>query len=382
MSASDHRSAIRRVPWGLVGALLLILLAERALSRRIKAFTTETAGCWKYAATTARTTASRSEILGFGDSLMKYGFQPRVIEARTGRSAFNLAVYGGPPSHDYLSLRRVLDAGGKPAALVVCFQPIHFGSGPRYHAREFAEGVSANEAIDLAWSSSDPGLFGWLMVDRSLSSARARFEIRTRIVSSLKGDSGDDWATVQEIFHRNWTRNRGAHTHMDVPHAPEGIAAIARARALYGSRIESPDLDQVHLKYIRRFLDLAGERGIPVVWVLPPMLPEVRARMDEIGLTTIETELVELMRAAYPGLLVLDGRDAGYTAPAFCDDAVHLNRTGANAFSRDLADVLRHHLGNPVTNSPIAKLPRYRPGPMEATMEDFAHSSKVVKLRR
>jgi hypothetical protein len=37
-------------------------------------------------------------VLAFGDSIVKFGFVPRVIEAEAGLSAYNLATDGGPPA--------------------------------------------------------------------------------------------------------------------------------------------------------------------------------------------------------------------------------------------------------------------------------------------
>lgn len=368
----------RRIPSGLIGSMLLVVAVERSFGPTIADLMSETVDCWRYSATSARTIATRCEILGFGDSLMKFGFQPRVIEARTGRSAFNLAVYGGPPSQDFLSLQRVIMAGGKPTALVVGFQAIHFGKEPRFHAREFAEAISASEAFQLAWTSSDPGLFGWLTVDRLLSSARARYEIRSRIVASLAGENRSDPGLVRAIFRRNWMMSRGAHVQSEDPRAPTGMAAVARALELYPWTMNPPSPDAVELQYIRKFLDLALERRIPVFWVIPPMLPEIRDRMEEIGLATITTNLAAQMRAEYSNVVVIDGRASKYDASAFCADAVHLNSKGANAMSRDLAIVIRRHFAEPKNQPAVVALPEYHAGDPEVGLEDFAHSSKVV----
>lgn len=375
-----NRAGWRSLPWGLVGALVLIVGVERTISRKIASVTTEVASCWSFAAKAASHEAAQSEILGFGDSLMKYGFQPKVIEARTGRTAYNLAAYGGPPSRDYLLLKRVLDAGGKPSALVVCFQVVHMGSGPRFHVRHFAESVTPAEALDLTWSSRDPGLFAWMMLSRVVPSIRTRFEIRGNVMTALN-QQGIDWTSLYYPFRRNWHRARGAHVHPEEPHAPDDDAvAKARAAELYSGHFADLSAQHpVHEDYIRRFLDLAEERKIPVIWLMPPMLPALEERQKDVGLADLTTALAKRMRDAYPNLIVVDGRGQGYNAGAFCPDAVHLNRRGATALSRDLAELIRGRLGEPSSTSSWVSLPSYRPGTMDLDLEDLTRSRLVLK---
>lgn len=371
---------LKHLPWGMVGMLALVCGVERSISRHRADVTTETASNYEFAATSAVGEALGSEILGFGDSLMKFGFLPKVIEARTGRRAYNLAAYGGPPSRDYLLLKRVLDAGGKPSALVVCFQVVHMGATPRFHARRFAEFVTAAEALDLAWSARDPGLFGWLMVGRNLPSLRARFELRGNLMTALQGH-GLRWADVYYPMRRNWKQSRGAHIAAAEPHAP-GEPELARARALelypdfyYDLSSRKP----VEEQYIRRFLDLAAERNIPVYWTIPPEPPAVEVRQTEVHVTAITDGLLKRMSDAYPNLVIVDGRGQGYDPSAFSSDDVHLNRVGANAFSRDVADVIRHRQGNPSPASSRVALPRYRAGSMVADLEDYDQSAAVLR---
>lgn len=370
--------SMRKLPLGFIGAIVLIVCVERTISSKITSVTTEVASCWSFAAKAAGREAKDSEILGFGDSLMKYGFQPKVIEARTGRSAYNLAAFNGPPSRDYLMLKRVLDAGGNPSAIVACFQVVHFGSGPRFHARQFAESVTLAETLDLAWTTSDPSLFAWLMLSRHVPSIRARFELRGNLMTALTGQ-GMNWAEIYAIFRRNWNQSRGAHIGADEPHAPESTAALARAKELYGGKFEDLHAQTpVHEVYIHRFLDLADSHKIPVIWLIPPMLPEVEDRQREVGLTQLTTELAQRMKRAHPAITVIDGRGKGYDAKAFCTDAVHLNRRGAYALSRDLGDLLRHRLGGSFREESWVSLPPYRPGTPDVEMEDMAQSREIV----
>jgi hypothetical protein len=91
------------------------------------------------------------------------------------------------------------------------------------------------------------------------------------------------------------------------------------------------------------------------------------------------------MSAKYPQITVVDARSKGYDAEAFCSDAVHLNRRGANALSREIGDILRHRLGGSSKEATWVSLPLYRPGPFEVDLEDMNRSRAVirdVKVRR
>ena len=80
---------------------------------------------WAYGGRAASRRAPDAEILCFGDSMIKFGMAPRVLEDRLGRRAFNLALYAGSPTASYFLLRRPLESGAKPAAVLVDFQPRH-----------------------------------------------------------------------------------------------------------------------------------------------------------------------------------------------------------------------------------------------------------------
>ena len=371
-------AAWRRLPLGLLGALLMIVVVERAIAGRMIAVTTHVASSWGFAAEAARGDGARSEILGFGDSLIKFGFLPQIIQKRTGRTAYNLAALAGPSSRDYQILKRVLDAGGKPSAIVVCIQVVHLGSGPRSHVRHFAESVTLAEALDLAWTSRDPGLFASLMIERRVPSIRARFEIRGNLMRALRGEEGV-WTPLFYPLRRNWNRSRGAHIVPEEHHSPDDPAAAeAHARELYPYDFaDVSDQVPVHEIYIRRFLNLAAQRKIPVFWVLPPMLPAVEDRQQRVALTALSTALARRVQVWYPEVVVVDGRERGYDAGAFVD-GVHLNRRGAYVFSRDLADMLRHRLNETSSANLWVLLPRYRPSTMEVELEDTTQSTAAL----
>src|SRR5262249_55758659 len=132
-AAPPGRVRLRGWPTGLIGSLGLILLLDPIIAGLPTGDNgrSRLAVSWQAALRTATEPDSRAEILCFGDSLIKLGILPRVLEARVGLSAYNLSVLGGqPPTSDYL-LRRILERGHVPRALIVDFSPLMLGLDPR-----------------------------------------------------------------------------------------------------------------------------------------------------------------------------------------------------------------------------------------------------------
>ena len=105
-------------PSGLIGAVGLILAIE-ALVGQTGGTTqprTRLSSSYQSAVQAASGPEGRADILCFGDSLVKLGILPRVLEARLGSSAYNLAVLGGQAPGSYFLLRRVLEHGHRPRA--------------------------------------------------------------------------------------------------------------------------------------------------------------------------------------------------------------------------------------------------------------------------
>ncbi|HEV3120959.1 MAG TPA: hypothetical protein VGY53_03615, partial [Isosphaeraceae bacterium] len=89
ISSSFHSS--RALPLGFLGFLCLIFCVEVYLTIRepdlIKGHLID----WRLTGRSVAREAPGCEVLCFGDSLVKYGIAPRVIEKRTGKRAYNFA---------------------------------------------------------------------------------------------------------------------------------------------------------------------------------------------------------------------------------------------------------------------------------------------------
>src|SRR5207247_551116 len=101
--------------------------------------------------------------------------------------SYNLALMGGQPMAGYFLLRRALDQGARPRAILVGFAADRLQGDPRRATRGLTEIVRPAEALDLACTAGDPGLFAAMVLARALPSYRCRMEIRAHFPQVLRG---------------------------------------------------------------------------------------------------------------------------------------------------------------------------------------------------
>ena len=95
LKADEPSASIRRptaIPWGVVGMITLIVVIEWFLGRNWLDFTDPVSLSWRYSAEAVATESPGSELLCLGDSLIKHGLLPGVIEEETGRRTVNLSA--------------------------------------------------------------------------------------------------------------------------------------------------------------------------------------------------------------------------------------------------------------------------------------------------
>ena len=356
-----------RSPAGLLGMLALVLAGELYVAHRPGDFLLYEGGEWGGSGRSARGRAVGCDVLCFGDSQVKLGMQPRVLEALLGRRAYNLAVSGGPPAASYFLLRRALAAGARPAAVVVDFHPHLLQVGPRFLARYWPELVTTGEALELARAGRDAGLFAEVMLDRLVPSLRGRDQVRANVIAALRGEVSDRTARLHPLW-RNWWVNRGAGVVSKNPAFTGDVGD--RFPEVYPDRWP---LDPSATSFVRRFLRLAASRDIPVVWLIPPFCPEIEARRDHKGLSAQYDRFARAVQAQFPGVIVADARRSGYGAGVFFDP-VHLDRQGAVALSAGVAEVVAGVLAGRRPASRWVELPRYRDRSAEFPLEDLTQT--------
>lgn len=309
-------------------------------------FTDPVSLSWRYSAVASRSQVGDQDLLLVGDSLIKHALIPSVMREASGQRAFNLGAARCPTLMTYFLLRRSLQSGAQPRAIVFNAKPAVLIGGPAFTRRYWQEVLTPSELLELFQSAPRTEFVVSTLAGSLLPSLRSRLEIRSHILARLRGEAGP-LVEINRALWRNWTVNSGAN--------------VALPQPPYDGRLTDKDLKNLHPETfyaernnahaIGQLLQLAQKRKIPVYWLLPPLSPELQSTREERGAETAYQNFVRGYQLRYPGTLtVLDGRGSGYPAAAFTD-ATHLNEKGAIALSRSVANVIARDRHNQAFDS-------------------------------
>jgi hypothetical protein len=361
--------ASRRLPWGLLAAVGLTVATELVVARHRAELSSSIAYSWSETGRAVSSVALGSDVLGFGDSRVKFGVVPAVIEAKTGTRAYNLALLSGSAPSSFVLLRRALAAGARPKAVVVDYGRVILGDGPSSTVRPYpwADLLTVAETLELAVTARDADLLAAVVARKLVPSLRARFEIREAVVSAL-GGTPSERGEVNRAQRRNWAVNRGAQLVARVANSSdEGV----RPGEPPGTGGWQPD--PVNAAYVERFLALARSKGVAVYWLIPPAAPGLQARWNHSGDEAAYDHFAASFLRRFEGLTLVDARAAGFDAAQFVD-GVHLDREGALALSSALAEVIGgdHH-------ERLVRLAGPLPAPPVVAVEDVGTSRAAVR---
>jgi hypothetical protein len=335
---------------------------------------------WRYSTNAAETESARCDLLCLGDSQIKHALVPRVLEQGTGLRTVNLSAARAPALLTYFLLRRALDCGARPGAIIINAKPAVLLANPEFNARYWQEVLSPSEWIELLQMTRNAPFAVSAIIGRLLPSLRCRLEVRSNVLAALRGET-DRVPAINRVLLRNWMVNGGAN--------------VVAARALPQQDRDAPEIerrlhpglfhvDRTNAEAIERLMRLAAERDVPVFWLLPPSSPALQTLRDQSGAERGYERFVRSFTARYPRVLtVLDGRRAGYS-PELFTDLTHLNAQGAIALSRAVATAIVPALGR--RRSPTA------PGWIalsvfsdssagsDTDVEDIEQSKKILNL--
>jgi hypothetical protein len=338
-------------------------------------FTTLVASNWRIEGEAPAKFAPRNEILCFGDSMVKFGIQPRILGEKVGKKAYNFALYNGSAPASYYMLKRSFDAGAKPAAILVDFQPeLIMNDSIKIVSRVYPELLSVSEGVELYWKAKNPGAFAEFLVARMLPSARKRFEIQVALKAALKGESVSVKDKLEAAM-RNWKINRGAEVLPKYIYFDGHVPTTGAYPAMFWTPWKVNPLND---QYINRFLKLARAHNVPVFWALQPNAPEVDAHREQVGYNAQYEAYVRKCMARYANLNVIDGRHVNYPHQVFTDP-VHLDKDGATACSLGVAEILKDHLIDHKETPRWVALPDHRSEIGSIRLEDGIESSLAIK---
>ncbi len=312
--------------------LALLIGIESFVGRHWIDLTDPVSLSWRFSAQAAESEVRDCQLLCLGDSLVKHGLVPGVMERASGLKAANVSAARASTVLTYCLLRRALDSGADPVALIINAKPAVLLGGPEFNARPWQEVLSIRDASVLLQLTRNAPFVARALAGRLLPSLRARLEIQSAVLAAIQGKTAP-LRSINPILWRNWTVNHGANIASAAPVYGGELSAEVK-RQLYTDIFY---VDKANAQAIERILELAARRRIPLYWVLCPLSPALQALRDQTGAEALHDRFLQSIVARYPGTVtVLDARRAGYPA-AFFADATHLNSHGALGLSRTVA---------------------------------------------
>jgi hypothetical protein len=358
----------------------LVIFIESFVFRHWIDLTDPVSLSWLNSADLAETTAPKCDVLCLGDSLVKHGLIPSVIERSSGRRAVNLSAARASTLLTLSLLRRALDAGARPEALIINAKPAVLLGGPEFNARSWQEVMTLRESVELLQITRNAPFVASILVGRLFPSLRCRLEIQSAVVAGLRGEP-EPLRAINPVLWRNWSANAGANVASLQP-AFRGDVAPEVQRQLYTDLFY---VDPANAEAIERIVKLAEQRQIPLFWLLCPVSPRLQSLRDQSGAEELHERFVESLIARHSGIMtVLDARRAGYPHSLFTD-ATHLNRDGALALSRAVGEAVasRESTAQPASsrwNWILLGPPTDRIPGADDTLEDVEESKRLVKL--
>jgi hypothetical protein len=358
----------------------LIVLIECFVSRHWIEFSDPVSLSWRTAAQLAEADAPRCELLCLGDSLVKHGLLPSVLEQATGWRTVNVSAARAPALLTYTLFRRALDAGAQPVAVIINAKPAVLMGGPEYDARYWQEVLSLHEGLELFQMTRRAPLVLSTLLGRLLPSLRSRLEVQSGVRAALRGET-EPLHALNRVLLRNWTINRGA----NVVSANTQFRGPVSTDVAHRLHVDLFHVDSTNAAAIDRLLKLADQRDIPVCWLLAPLSPELQALRWASGSEGRYEQFIRSIQSRFPRTLtVLDARRAGYPSHLFAD-ATHLNGAGAIALSRSVAAAIAPRSARPGSSTECRWLALEAPAldraGSEGPVEDLETSRRILGIK-
>ena len=356
MSTVSPQSPPFQWPRALLGMLVLMAGVEVVAVKKHDRITTLNIEAWRRPGQSVPKTRECG-FLAFGDSLVKFGVFPKVIERRLGLRAYNLAMPGGRAAASYFLLRRALAAGARPKAVFIDGEAL--GNDPMVMVYLWPHLATLPECAELAWTARDATALAQMVLEKTLPIYGSRLEIQTWVMHKIKNTPVVDFEPSHlPLFRRNWERNLGAEG--KTSYQDESGTDIRPARLVrenYAPTSWTPD--PVNADYSERFVELAAEHGIAVYWLLPPLHPAVEAWRQRFGWYENYLPYLRSLTVRYPNVTVVDARHSNY-GPELLGDMTHLDADGAIVFTTAIADLVGERLASG-PGSQWVNLPQVRP---------------------
>ncbi len=320
-----------RAPLGLAGMLAIVAAVEALFPGP----TNPLADIWADAYAKAGSAEVRaSAVLCLGDSQVKLGVNAVELGRHLGVPAYNLAVHAGQPAASEALLRRALQRGARPRALVLGFHPSLLAFEARTNARQWPEVLGAWGCLGLAIEAGDARLAALGVLGSVFPSCKGRLEIRRDVLAALRG-AGEP--AIAEIMQG---RTERASRRGSVVAAPDlGFRDEAGPASLPAPSGSSWSPRRENVAALRRLLALAESRGIATYWLTPALSPGERARRASSGVTGAYERFLGRLQEEFPDLIVLESSGLDLDRTAFVDP-LHVDARGSMALTAATARAL------------------------------------------
>lgn len=265
--------------------------------------------------------------LVLGSSRAGLGVRPDILRMRQ-VVLFNFSQTGAGPVWELVTLRRLLEQGVRPDAMVVEVLPVWLHQEGEWteEAQIHVNRLSWSDLAVLRRYSTDPDglLTGWLW-SRLVPCFSHRYSIVSWFAPDWLPDASrqDGWTAMDRWGWLAYSR----------PSSPEAYqAAVAQARREYGERLANYRLTEVPDRALRELLELCRQERIPVTVLVMPEGTEFQSWYGSEAQREIDAYLARVC-AEYNVPLV---NARGWMQDTAFFDSHHLHPEESTAFTRRL----------------------------------------------
>lgn len=279
-------------------ALIAFILGQLALSFAVETVCPqwrdpEFGWRWKAIQAMLRTQGTRPLIIAFGSSRTQMGLSPHDMDQDSSTPAiFNFGQSGGGPIYSYLNLRRLLDSGIKPSAVLVELMPatLSYQGTTETFFHDNESRLSLADLHRLAAFSRDPNamLERWLTYrtvpwyslrflllshwQPGLLPWQKRIDFQWRLMDD-RGWARFPFETVDDSLRRHQTD---------------------QARCQYESKLQHFGVSEVARSILSEIARVCEEQGIPLAFYRMPEGSEFRSWMSAAGRESLNQYLETL----------------------------------------------------------------------------------------
>lgn len=316
------------LPRAFFGMVLIIIAVEVGVSHLQSLLFKPDDWDWYLTGRFSRNRSRGDDVVFFGDSLVKTGVDPTVFRDQ-GISAFNLAMGGGQTPAAYYLLKRLVDRGKPPGAVVFSCHPKLLEEPPEHNLGHWPFLLSPEECLDFGIKERNARTCAQIFFTM-LPSLRSRLELRSSVLRLLRlvpPTVSYGMPTARQIYEH--------FGHLPFDFRTRGTVDLD---FWYEKYFDIKEFDITNLLYLDAFFGLADSKHIKVYWLITPVVPDMQAMCDREGLTGKFDRLVRRYKTKHPSVRILDFRRCGFPESLF-HDPHHLNAKGAQAMSGRLLQV-------------------------------------------